>query len=75
VKIVPSLTQNPTNSLIKNQPTNTGKVLISKLSPTTKRPIKKPTKPSHSKPWPKFIQNTLHITNMTRKVIPLGFAE
>jgi hypothetical protein len=41
VKIVPSLTQNPTNSLIKNQPTNTGKVLIPKLSPTTKKTNKK----------------------------------
>jgi hypothetical protein len=59
VKTVPSLTQNPTNSLIKNQPINTGHVLIPKLSPTTKRPIKKPIKPSHSKPWPKFIQKNI----------------
>jgi hypothetical protein len=42
MEIVPSPTQNPTNHLIKNQPINTEKVLIPKLSFSIKRPIESP---------------------------------
>jgi hypothetical protein len=44
MEIVPSPTQYPTNHLIKNQPINTEKVFIPKLSPFIKRPIESPQK-------------------------------
>ena len=75
METIPNPTQNLINHLIKNQPTNTKKGFYTKNKLYYKKTNRKPTKYSQSKPKPKFDLKKLHVTNVARKVIPLGFVE